>query len=88
MSKQFYFKQFSLAWLRSLHVKTILFQAVQFSFSLQFKYQDSFLQVIQFTISTQFSSISPIGFYQVVLLQARVDLGVMAIKSCSASPKP
>ena len=28
---QFYFKQFSLAWVHSLIVKTFLFQAIQFS---------------------------------------------------------
>ena len=43
MSKQFYFKQFSLAWVRSLDVKTVLFQKSVFS------------------ISTQFSSIWPMG---------------------------
>ena len=31
MSKQFHFKQYSLALLRSLNVKTYLFQAIQFS---------------------------------------------------------
>ena len=34
MSKQFYFKQFCLAWVHSLQVKTILFQAIQFSLSM------------------------------------------------------
>ena len=29
--KQFYFKQFRLAWVHSLNVKTFLFQAIQFS---------------------------------------------------------
>ena len=29
--KQFYFKQFSLAWVCSLNVKTVLFQTIQFS---------------------------------------------------------
>ena len=42
MSKHFYFKQFSLALVRSLNVKKVLFQ------------------VIQLSISTQFSSIWPI----------------------------
>ena len=42
MWKQFYFKQICLALVRSLNVKTVLFQ------------------VIQFSISTQFSSIWPI----------------------------
>ena len=36
MSKQFCFKQFSLAWVRCVNVKTILFQAIQFSMSTQF----------------------------------------------------
>ena len=30
-NEQFYLKQFSLAWVRSLIVKTFLFQAIQFS---------------------------------------------------------
>ena len=34
--KQFYFKQFSLAVIRCLNVKTVLFQTVQFSVSIQF----------------------------------------------------
>ena len=34
--KTLHFKQFSLAWVRSLHVKTILFQAIQFCASTQF----------------------------------------------------
>ena len=36
MLKQFYFKQFSLSWVRSLYVKTVLFQGIQFSISVQF----------------------------------------------------
>ena len=36
MSKQFYFEQFRLAWVRSLHVKTVLFQAILLSISSQF----------------------------------------------------
>ena len=36
MSKQFYFKQFGLALVHSLQVKTVLFQAVQFSISMHF----------------------------------------------------
>ena len=36
MSKQFYFKQFSLAEVLSLNVKTVLFQTIQFSISTQF----------------------------------------------------
>ena len=37
MSKQFYFKQFSLAWIRSFDIKTVLFQAIPFSISTQFR---------------------------------------------------
>ena len=36
MSKQFYFKQFSLTQCHSLNIKAILFQALQFSISTQF----------------------------------------------------
>ena len=36
MSKQFYFKQFRLAIVRSLDIKTVLFQGIQFSISTQF----------------------------------------------------
>ena len=36
MSKQFYFKQFSLAYICSLYVKTVLLQIIQFSISMQF----------------------------------------------------
>ena len=36
MSKQFYFKQFSLAWVHSLNIKTVLFQVIQFSISTHF----------------------------------------------------
>ena len=36
MSKHFYLKQFSLAELYSLDVKTVLFQTIQFSKSMQF----------------------------------------------------
>ena len=35
MSKQFYFKQFSLAYVRNLNSKTVLFQVIQFSTSMQ-----------------------------------------------------
>ena len=38
MSKQFYFKQFSLAWICSLNVKTVLFDTIQFSTSTQFTF--------------------------------------------------
>ena len=36
MSKQFYFNQFYLALERCLNVKTVLFQAIQFSISANF----------------------------------------------------
>ena len=36
MSKQFYFKQFSLAYVRSLNAKTLLLQTIHFSISTQF----------------------------------------------------
>ena len=45
MSKQFYFKQISLVWVRSLIVKTFIYQAVQFS-------QTVLIQAIQFSIIT------------------------------------
>ena len=39
-------------------------------------------------MSPQFSSISPIDrAYQVLTLQARVDLGAITVKGCSAFPK-
>ena len=50
MSKQFYIKQFSLALVRNLIVKTFLFPAIRLS-------QTFLIQTIQFSISMQFSSI-------------------------------
>ena len=41
VKKQFYFKQFNLALVRSLHVKTVLFRVIQFSISMQFKCKNS-----------------------------------------------
>ena len=38
MSKQFYFKQFGLAYVRGLNVETALFQTIQFSVSTQFSF--------------------------------------------------
>ena len=38
MLKQFYFEQFSLAYVHSLHVKTVLFQAIHFSVIAQFSF--------------------------------------------------
>ena len=43
MSKQFDFKQFSLAQVRSFNAKTVLFQTIQFSLSLQFRCQNIFI---------------------------------------------
>ena len=70
MSKQFYSKQFSSARARSLTIKTILFQTIQFSIQKQFHLKQFSLvkvrslnvkavlfQTIQFRISAQFSSI-------------------------------
>ena len=38
MSKQFYFKQFSLVQVHNLNVKTVLFQVIQFSISMQLRF--------------------------------------------------
>ena len=46
-NSKFYFKQFSLAWVHSLIVKTFLFQANQFS-------QTVVIQLIQFSINTDY----------------------------------
>ena len=42
MSKQFYFKQFSSALVRTLNIKAVLFQVIQFSISTHFS---SFLPI-------------------------------------------
>ena len=63
-----------------LNVKTILFQAIQFSVSTISMSKTVLFQVIQFCISTQFSSIWPIGSCQVQPLRNRVDLEAMAMK--------
>ena len=47
LCKQYYFKQFSLAWVYSLIVKTFLFQPIQFR-------QTVLIQLIPFSISTDF----------------------------------
>ena len=60
MSKQFYFKQFSLAQIRSLNVKNVLFQTIQFSTNTQFNWQKNLFQTIQFMINTQFTSVWPL----------------------------
>ena len=46
--KQFNFKQFILALVRSLNVKTVIFQTIQFSISTQF----SFILTIDRTLSS------------------------------------
>ena len=46
-NNQFYFKQFSLAWVHSLIVKTFLFQTIQFI-------QIVLIQLIQFSVNTDF----------------------------------
>ena len=66
MSKQFYFKQFSLARIRSLNKKTKPINSRNHG-------------LVQFDPS--------IGPCQVLPLLARVDLGAMAMKGCSAFPK-
>ena len=55
--KHFYFKQFSLAWVHSLIVKTVLIQLIQFSISTDFVYTHlnvkTFLyQTTQFSVSS------------------------------------
>ena len=79
--------------------KTVLFQIIQFSISTQFKSKYGlsktflfqaiqFNQTIQFSISMPFVLFNPwIGLYQVLSLQARVDLGAMAMKGFSVFPK-
>ena len=72
---------------RSLNADSFLTN--QFSISIVFVYKQLniktlLIQAIQFSISAQFSSIWP---YQVQPLQAKVDLGVMAMKGYPASPK-
>ena len=64
----------------------------QFSISIVFVYKQLnvktvLFQTIQFSISTQFSSIWPIGPYQVLQLRDRVDLGAMVMKGYSAFSK-
>ena len=85
--KHFYFKLFSL-------VKVVI-QPIQFNISIDFVYTELNVktvpfQRIQFSISTQFSSIWPIDVApdKVLPLQTRMDLGAMAMKGCSEFPKP
>ena len=61
--------------------KTFLFQAIQFS-------QKVLIQTIQFSLSmvlVLFNAL--IGPDQVLSFRARVDMGAMAMKGCSAFPK-
>ena len=51
---------------------------------MQLNVKTVLFQTIQFSLSTQFSSIWP---YQVLPLQVRVDLGAMAMKGYSSFPK-
>ena len=82
--------------------KTVPFQTIQFSISTQFKCKNTvylsktflfqaiqfiqivLIQTIQFSISRQLVLFNP---YQVLPFRARVDLGAMALKRCSAFPK-
>ena len=58
-----------------------LFQAIEFS-------QTVLIQTIQFSISMQLVLFNPwIGPYQMLPFRARVDLGAMEMKECSAFPK-
>ena len=62
-------------------LKTFLFQTFQFS-------QKVLIQTIQFTISMQLVLFNPwVGPYQMLPFRARVDLGAMARKGCSAFTK-
>ena len=61
--------------------ETFLFQAIQFI-------QTILIQIIQFSISMQLVLFNPlIGPYQVLPFWAKVDLGAMAMKGCSAFTK-
>ena len=65
----------------SLIVKIFLFKAFQFS-------QTVIIQTIQFSISMELVLFNPqIEPYQVLQILARVDLGAIAMKSCSTFPK-
>ena len=87
---QFYFKQFSLAWVHSLIVKNIyfklsslvkvLFKTIQFSISIvsvctQLNVKTVLFQT--FNKSPQFGSVWPID--QVPPIRTRVDLGVIGM---------
>ena len=64
-------------------LKTVLFQAIQFSMD-----QLSKNISIQFSISLPLVLFNPyIGPYQVLPRRGRVDLGAMAMKGCAVFPK-
>ena len=65
--------------------KTVQFQTILFS--MQYKHKKVLFQAIQFSISTQFSFIWPIGPYQMLPLRARVNLEAKAMEECSTFPK-
>ena len=60
MLKHFYFKQFIWLEICGLNVRTVPFQAIRLILSLLFEYKTVLFQAIQFSISTQFCSVSPI----------------------------
>ena len=65
----------------SILPKTFLFQAIKFS-------QTVLIQTIQLSINMQLVLFNPlIGPYQLLPFRARVNLGAMAMKGCSAFPK-
>ena len=67
------------------HTKTVPFQTIQFSTSIQFKCQTVQVQAIQLSISIQSSSSWPIDrTLLVATTPARVDRWAMAIKGYSA----
>ena len=88
MTKQLYFKQFTLAWLRCLRVKTFLFQAIQFSIITQLNFKIVLFPAIQFSKCIPFITIWPIDRN---LLGATIpglsEPGAMVIKEYSAFPK-
>ena len=57
--KQFYFKLFVSAWVRSLNVETVVFQTIRCNISTLFKCQTVLFQAIQLSVSTEFSFIWP-----------------------------
>ena len=82
-----------------LNDQTVLFQTIHHSISKVFffclhtvKCKTTVFLTIQFSISTQLNYQTvlfdpKIGPYQVITLQTRVDIGVMAVKRFSVIPK-